>query len=452
MNERDVSGHYAALGVEWTATAEEIKAAFRALAKVYHPDKNADPSSKARFQGISAAYAILGDPERRKQYDQAQYKTPDKEERSTGAPRRMEPIACSRCKKVTAQPRYAVYWTVVSALIATWRTPSQGIYCAACARSVAFRCSAISSVTGWWGVWGLIWTPKHIVENSLGGHQEPIANVRLLWYNALAFLSQGNVKVAHALARKVAATNTDLALDAADLLSEMHRSGIPRDSAQLADPWKRQWGSTLSQMSLGLAIPALAIFMIASEGDVDRNWGSNPNAASRAPPIVASVESQQAENFGAEEAALAPVAPPLPICAEMPEDGTLLAGALHDGEFGHKLVVKNGSSGPAIIKVRYAETGKTAFAFYVGEGATASAYPIPDGRYRIQYAFGDALGEDCKNFNQLQGASEFPSEETFLMEERGDRLVASELSYTLYNVPGGNVRPEAIDSAGFLSE
>ena len=452
MNERDIAGHYAALGIGWTATAEEIKAAYRALAKVYHPDRNPDPTAEARFQRISAAYATLGDPEKRKRYDQAQYRTPGTEERSTGAPRHIEPITCSRCKKVTAQPRYAVYWTVISAIIATWRTPSQGIFCAACARGVAFRCSAISSVAGWWGVWGIVWTPKYIIENSLGGGQEANANTRLLWYNALAFLSQGNLKLAHALARKVASTDTDLALDAADLLSEMHRSGISRDTAHLADPWKRHWGSTLSQMFLGLAVPALAVFMMASEGEVGRVSDSNPGVNSWNQPTPISPDSENAVSSGLEEEVPPAVAQPPPICAEVPEDGALLEGALHSGEFGHKIVVRNGSSGPAIIKVRDAASGKTAFAFYVSQGSTASASPIPDGRYRIQYAFGDALGQDCKNFNQLQGASEFPSEETFIMEERGTSLVASELSYTLYNVPGGNVRPESIDPAAFLSD
>lgn len=61
---------YDVLGVERSADAAEIKAAYRKLAVKYHPDKNPDdPSSQECFQEISAAYEILGDPEKRRTYD-----------------------------------------------------------------------------------------------------------------------------------------------------------------------------------------------------------------------------------------------------------------------------------------------------------------------------------------------------------------------------------------------
>ncbi len=61
---------YDVLGVSPTANQDEIKAAYRALAKQFHPDLNPnDPGAEARFKEISAAFAILGDPERRRLYD-----------------------------------------------------------------------------------------------------------------------------------------------------------------------------------------------------------------------------------------------------------------------------------------------------------------------------------------------------------------------------------------------
>lgn len=64
--------YYKTLGVDKKATAEEIKKAYRKLARRYHPDRNPDDKqAEARFKEISQAHDVLGDPEKRKQYDSA---------------------------------------------------------------------------------------------------------------------------------------------------------------------------------------------------------------------------------------------------------------------------------------------------------------------------------------------------------------------------------------------
>ena len=62
--------YYKVLGVPKTATAKEIKAAFRKLARKYHPDVNkGDAKSEARFKEINEANEVLSDPDKRKRYD-----------------------------------------------------------------------------------------------------------------------------------------------------------------------------------------------------------------------------------------------------------------------------------------------------------------------------------------------------------------------------------------------
>src|SRR5512134_990818 len=63
--------YYRVLGVSETASAKEIKSAYRKLSKQYHPDANAgDAAAEERFKEVSAAHDVLGDPEKRKEYDQ----------------------------------------------------------------------------------------------------------------------------------------------------------------------------------------------------------------------------------------------------------------------------------------------------------------------------------------------------------------------------------------------
>lgn len=66
MTDRD---YYEVLGVGRSASADDLKSAFRRLARQYHPDVNKEPDAEERFKEINEAYAVLSDPDRRAAYD-----------------------------------------------------------------------------------------------------------------------------------------------------------------------------------------------------------------------------------------------------------------------------------------------------------------------------------------------------------------------------------------------
>src|SRR5215211_2799821 len=67
----DFKDYYSTLGVAKTSTEKEIKQTYRKLERKHHPDVNpGDKSAESRFKEINEAYEVLGDPAKRKKYDE----------------------------------------------------------------------------------------------------------------------------------------------------------------------------------------------------------------------------------------------------------------------------------------------------------------------------------------------------------------------------------------------
>ena len=69
MSEKSIRNYYDVLGVTPEASQEDIKKAYRLLAKTYHPDVNREPSAAIRFKEINEANQVLSAPDKRARYD-----------------------------------------------------------------------------------------------------------------------------------------------------------------------------------------------------------------------------------------------------------------------------------------------------------------------------------------------------------------------------------------------
>jgi hypothetical protein len=242
MNTADPRGYYAALGVDPKADVAEIRAAYRRRAKDLHPDRNPGPRAKEEFQLLVAAYETLGNPEKRAEYDTlASASTVDRATKRTHESTEViEPIQCSSCGTVSEQPRYVVFWTVMSFLLVTIRKPTQGVLCHHCAGDKAIKASVLTWLLGWWGIpWGPMWSIYYLLRNLLGGDKPSDANAALLGRHALAFAQGCKYALANAVIQQALlfASNSNIRTSLEHLRESMKSSDKTDSYSSLKDAW-----------------------------------------------------------------------------------------------------------------------------------------------------------------------------------------------------------------------
>ncbi|KKC26613.1 hypothetical protein [Sphingomonas sp. SRS2] len=167
--------------------------------------------------------------------------------------------------------------------------------------------------------------------------------------------------------------------------------------------------------------------------------------------------SRAAAMAAADAAAGLPVAPETgPVCATPPPSGEKLAGDMKLASEGHSVEFSNAGGGDALVKMRHAATSKLAASFYLRSMEEVTVEGVPDGTYRIQYAFGPALAPDCKSFTRIIRARELPEVDDMQTQviETDDQteVKRTSVSYELSVTETANVKPISIDAAAFNAE
>ncbi|MFF7709505.1 DnaJ domain-containing protein [Pseudomonas sp. NPDC007930] len=401
MSPRDPLGYYAILAVPLDASDEQLKAAYRRRAMALHPDRNPGHDTTEQFQLLNDAFKVLSDPRTRATYGAA----PRQAARPEPTP---EPIRCSVCGKVSAQPRVAVFRSVRSFVLVTLRKPVAGVFCSECAQKAALKASAITWLLGWWGIpWGPLHSLQALLENLSGGSHPALENARMLAWQAYCFERAGKPDVAHAVARdalkfcaKVRPTSRQPArVKERDELAQRLQAFIASRPAGAAPArLKNAWRPLNRWFPLHLAALLLAGALIT--------WAvmSWPFGGAEAPP------------------ALAPNGQPWPSAAGY------LAGTAQTRQGGHCQIVLDNQQNSAAVYVQLVPLGQAgeppARQVFVPAGGLFTVGSVQAGRYELRY---QELARGGRARNQPITLSE---------TQNGKRIDYSVLTLTLQGAKG----------------
>jgi len=295
MADRKQFNYYDVLGVPKSATADDIKNAYRIRAKELHPDKNHAADATARFQQLQEAYSVLGSPERRQLFDQGNFEAAvDPATKATEAV--FDPVPCDGCGCISAQPRFVQYDRVISAIIISYKIRPAGVFCPKCASKRLFLNTFITASVGWIGFRGFFWSLEAFFNNLTGGKKSPGLNAFLLARQAAYFMQQGNSNLANALAvesldyfKAASFRYSDYSLGKSGAeVSQIILSRSTGGQIKLKSRWSG-WSHPARFALAGFAVPAI-FWMVVFKSSADSkearqsySGGSNPTNSYSAP-------------------------------------------------------------------------------------------------------------------------------------------------------------------------
>jgi hypothetical protein len=247
---------YAILEVDRTASPGELRRAYRRQAKRLHPDANNSNEATGEFQQLQDAYRVLQNPRLRLAYDASKIAVPQTKITfpEFGSRPNLRPFKCQRCDQPTAQPRYAIYWTVISNLVYAIRRADMGLFCVGCARKASLRATIVTAVLGWWSLPGLVHSARAIFRNAAGGERLRGGDSMLLWNSAILFYNKGDGRMAKGLAKQVVARGDANAVFAGNMVRCLNYLQ-PNERGVLKDAWRAQKGDRWKHALIGAAVP-----------------------------------------------------------------------------------------------------------------------------------------------------------------------------------------------------
>lgn len=451
--ERDL---YVVLGVEKHSTHDEIKAAYRKRASQLHPDKNPGKDTTAAFQELQRAYEVLSDPERRAEYDAmlASVEVPQAEEEGGS---RLQPVRCSRCDAVSAQPHYRVFFSVFGYLFGATKTAHQGVLCATCENKVALIATAKTLVLGWWSVHGFVWTLETLARNLTGGKRFPEQDIRLQAVQAMYFASIDKMDLARAVAKHAYEASIKIQPGSSPIAKVREKLGYKAEDplADLRSHLKRFLDSFDGSSSVLELKDAGGVFnrrfatQAALIGGVALTLGTWIALDARESRLreEARLEAEGLERARAaaiaraEEDALRAMELPLPKTGPMGRNRAYLMNAR--GELPpFKIVAPRGQN----YLVKLVEVGTEAHSLraFVRAGETAEFF-VPPGLYRMRIASGRAWYGDEVRFGPKTSYAQM--DEILVFRIEGDDLLGHEVQ--LAQMRGGNLSKHVISANDF---
>lgn len=447
--------YYEVLGVSKEATATEIKKAYRSKAMDLHPDRNQGKDTTAQFQELQEAYEVLSDEKLRQQYDADSSIPPDRSKSDEDTYQPLEPIFCSKCSAVSAQPRYKVFYSVFGYVFGAYKKPYQGIFCSKCEIKVGLKASAITIVAGWWSIAGFFWTLQTLFENLVGGRFYE-QNARLQGYQAMYFAQQGKLALARAvalealhLAKKATASNNknfsfkkNLGYETPDPLLTLKESlsnliGSIPDATE-----KLELKNTNDVFNKRFYLQLLLIVIVASIGyaEMQRQEHSSREAERVRLEKLGLEQAQAAAIAAQQDAELKKLEQPLPVNGIFRTANRKYINAYNSPP----LKITNAPGANTLMKLIRTSDNMEVMSIFIRAGDTVEV-KVPLGSYKAKIASGQTWYGDAVRFGPATSYATLDAILDFTIE--GNQLLGHEL--TLTRVKNGNLHQVPLQANDF---
>ena len=316
MTAPDGRDYYEILQVDSRADPEVIHAAYLRLAKKYHPDISREPDAAQRMKEINAAYEVLSDPSRRREYDATaprRYGAPEDitpTARPSGPPPSEEApqgvfVGCQVCGRIDASVRLSAFLWVISLVLVSWRRGTAGIWCGRHRGIEAAKWTALSLLLGPWGVpFGIFWTIQALVTNGLGGRQPADVNAALLRSVAGHLVERADyVEAAEALASSLKLEYYEAGAQVLGALLHEYPSAAPRVQKAKARQWALSPPFAASLLAVAIPVGVVAALVVANlpAGGASGTRSPSSPGVSSARPVAKSTPSQAPQAVLCEE-------------------------------------------------------------------------------------------------------------------------------------------------------